>query len=858
MQIGNITFVLPWAMLLFLLFPVIIAISRGSLSHMPGWQKAISCAWRVLILAVFAVILAKPIITRTSSKICAATLIDTSKSIPGKSFEKTISWIDRLEKEKPENAELRHFAFADRIIPLSEKEYKKMPSIAEGKIDDKNTNIAGAVFHATSLMPQDCDRRISVITDGRDTVSDLEKLPAELAKAGIRIFPVEPVKTKVSEIILEEMMVPPNVKTSSPFNVRAVVHSSDRVAVTVLISDSFEGKEPELLEELEMELEEGPNTITFTPQVREEGKHVIRAEILNTSMTELFEENNIFESALFAQGPNKVLYVEGEPSRGSHLRSALGAAGYKVSMEGTSSLAKGGYLDDFDAIFLSDVAFHKLPGGAFAKIKSYTAGGGIFVFTGGKKSYQMGGYRGTPFEPYLPVSMDVEEEVQKVSTAVILVLDKSGSMSGLPVQMAREAAKASVAVLDPETMVEVISFDSSPNRLFHMQKAKNKMMINSFISQIYSGGGTNIISALNTAYNDMVPVQAKKKHIVLLTDGQSSKIGIESLLSKASSNNMTISTIGLGKSVDRAFLEKIAVETGGKAYFTSNPKALPRLFMQEMRVVAPPAVVEGVLDVLVKKSTPFISKVGGKLPYVRGYNLTSARGGRAQTVLVSDRKDPVMAMWKQGKGWVVAFTPDVKSRWGAPWVGWKLFGKFWAELIRSLSGKEKKEEEKGGKINVSVEGDKVTVAVDLVDEASGEFIDGASGSGAFSRLDDKEGTEFKLEQTAPGHYRGEFHIKDYGAYFVRTSMKAGDGAYAEKANTSLNIPYPTEYRKIGTDSDMLELIAKATSGRLNPAPADIWAREGSDIEHEQNLWPWLILLLLCMIPLDIAIRRLPF
>ncbi len=52
--------------------------------------------------------------------------------------------------------------------------------------------------------------------------------------------------------------------------------------------------------------------------------------------------------------------------------------------------------------------------------------------------------------------------------------------------------------------------------------------------------------------------------------------------------------------------------------------------------------------------------------------------------------------------------------------------------------------------------------------------------------------------------------------------------------------------------------ARKTSGRLDAPVAEIWSPAGSGIETSQPLWPWLVLLLLVLLPLDIAIRRLPF
>jgi len=852
----GISFSFPWAFLILIVSPLIVYISIKSLSHMSKLHLAISTAWRILVLTIFSAALANPFIKSHQQKICMAVLVDVSESIPSDSFGKTKSIVDSIEKSKPKGSPLFLMAFADRAIPISKMDLEKAPLIFEKKLDRSKTNILSSIHQAEALIPRDCTRRLVIFTDGNDTERNPSTIADNLSSSGIEIIPF-PARgeTEKSEIIVENIITPESVKINSPFTSTIEISSSKKNPATIRLFDIPEKHEPTLLEQREVELNEGKNSIKFTPSVSIEGKHILRAEVDAPQTAELFTTNNEFYAGFMANAPEEILYIEGEPSRGGYLRSALSKNGYSVKMLSPSFLSSGN-LENFEAVFLSDIPYNELPSPSFGKIKAYVHGGGIFVFSGGKNSYGVGGYRGSPFESFLPVSMDVEKELQKPQSAVVMALDKSGSMSGTPIKMLREAAKASIATLDPDTLVGIISFDYSPTKLVKIQPAKNKFMIESLISKLTAGGGTNILSALQMAYDEIAPVKARKKHILLMTDGQSSHIGIEQILLKSAGHGITISTIGLGSNVDRGFLEKIAVSTGGKSYFTSNPENLPRFMIQDMRIVTPPAIVEGVIDVKVQKYLPFIGKIGGNFPYLRGYNLTSSKGGSAITCLVSEKNDPILAMWRQGKGWVVAFTSDVKSRWGAPWVGWNSFGKFWVELIRFLAGKEKKEKEEIGKIETTIDGKRVLVSIDLIDEAREEFVTGAYAEGTFFRFGDSSQKTFKLEETAPGHYTGDFLIDDYGSYFVNLEISTNSG-FIKKGSTTLNIPYPLEYRKIGANNEILHLISEKTTQKKEWKIDKIWSKPRKDIEYKKSIRDLLILLLLLMIPIDIAIRRLP-
>ncbi len=146
--------------------------------------------------------------------------------------------------------------------------------------------------------------------------------------------------------------------------------------------------------------------------------------------------------------------------------------------------------------------------------------GGGFLFAGGENGYGLGGWYHTTIERILPVRMDAEKRRDEPEVAMALVIDRSGSMQGLPLEMAKQAAKATADTLAADDLLEVIAFDSQPTRIVRMTPAKHRARIQSDIARIQAGGGTEIFSALDAAYQALSTTRAKKKHVILLTDGQ--------------------------------------------------------------------------------------------------------------------------------------------------------------------------------------------------------------------------------------------------------------------------------------------------------------------------------------------------
>jgi len=196
---------------------------------------------------------------------------------------------------------------------------------------------------------------------------------------------------------------------------------------------------------------------------------------------------------------------------------------------------------------LSDVARGALGDKRMNALDAFVRAGGGLLVAGGAQSFGAGGYAGSPLEPILPVRLDLPEKLDEATLALALVIDKSGSMSGPKMELTKEAARATAEMMPPSDLIAVIVFDSQATPVVRLQRAANRARILSDISRIQASGGTNILAGLREAVDELLSARARKKHVILLSDGQSGYDGITDLLETAAGAPITVSAVGVGE-----------------------------------------------------------------------------------------------------------------------------------------------------------------------------------------------------------------------------------------------------------------------------------------------------------------------
>jgi uncharacterized protein YegL len=174
---------------------------------------------------------------------------------------------------------------------------------------------------------------------------------------------------------------------------------------------------------------------------------------------------------------------------------------------------------------------------------------------------------------------------------VVLILDRSGSMSGRKIADAKIAAKAFLDFTDDIDRVGLITFsrDVKIESDLEFMNSANKDILKSKIDsfKVSAAGTTNIYDAIKTS-NELLLDSAREDIPlveVLLTDGRHNypalpDAAFESLAEETRANGITIYTIGLGIDVDTERLEMLADITGGEYYFAPTSEELRDIFIE--------------------------------------------------------------------------------------------------------------------------------------------------------------------------------------------------------------------------------------------------------------------------------------
>src|SRR5881296_3670045 len=117
-------------------------------------------------------------------------------------------------------------------------------------------------------------------------------------------------------------------------------------------------------------------------------------------------------------------------------------------------------MQSYDAIFISNVAAGDLGADRQKLLESAVRDFGVgLVCVGGDQSFAAGGYRNTPLETTLPVSMELDSKKVLPSGAVVLVMHGMEFANGN--QVARDCAQGVLAALAPQDQLGLIMWDGT-------------------------------------------------------------------------------------------------------------------------------------------------------------------------------------------------------------------------------------------------------------------------------------------------------------------------------------------------------------------------------------------------------------
>ena len=832
--------------LLLLLLPAYIAliylIDRRGGRRSRRIKHRVARVMRCLLTCLCVLALAAPSVVLPGGQQAVWILADASASARGMQDQMTQSVRTALEnKDASVNAGV--IAFGGNAMvekPLAQDGTYNGVTTA---VDAQASDLSSALTLASALLPEDAQGRIVVLSDG--ATEDVRAAAQQLAARGVTVDYQSFSGDALPDAQISQLNVPSRVYQGQSFTVTVQVTANHDTTGTLVL---YQNRTP--VSSREVTLRRGDNTFTFRDTAADTGVVTYEARLISEG--DSCAQNDSMGGYVYVQGAPKLLLVEGRQGEGSEMAAMLSAAAMQYETVLPAQLPYDAeQLRQYDGVVLVNVDYDAADEEQWAALDSAVRvlGRGLTVI-GGDSSYALGGYRGSKLEEMLPVTIDVRNKLDLPSLALMLVIDKSGSMTDgmfgtTRLELAKEAAMRAAEVLTPNDQVGVIAFDDAAKWVVNLQKAEDVEAIQNQIGTIRPGGGTAFFTALYEATYALMNAQAQQKHIIFLTDGEAGDTGYLQLCDIMQQNDITLTTVAVGSGADQATLRTLAQQGGGRAYAANEFDNLPKIFTKETYLVSGSYVQNRTFTPVITEQSALTDFDG--FPQLSGY-LAATEKSLAAVSLMSDREDPILAWWQYGAGRVVAFMADSRGAWTSEFLQWDQAAAFYGGMAAfTLPG-----EEREGQLTTERQGDALRIVYTAPEGAQ----TGLSTS-VTALLPDGTQTQLALQESAPGVYEGEIAAAQLGAYALRVEQRDASGELQRVMEGGAVNGYSGEYDLRNQNAEStLPYLSALTGGREITDSAEMLKSTHAVVRARRDLTQPLLWALMVLLLCDIALRRL--
>ena len=441
----------------------------------------------------------------------------------------------------------------------------------------------------------------------------------------------------------------------------------------------------------------GVTRATFRVTPEEPGFHTFRVVV--EAARDTFDPNDRADANTIVKGEPRVLIAAGDQQVGAELVAALTAQGQLVDAvvpelipEDLTGLAA------FDSIVLVDVPRMRLSDRQLAALQVFVRdlGRGL-VAIGGPRSYGAGGYTKTPLEETLPVDMGVRDREKQPDVALVVVIDKSGSMdachcnsfdqgggsamSGVrKTDIGKEAILRAAAALTARDQLGVVAFDEAAHWVVKTEPLGDITDLQGTLAGHPSGRPDQ---HLRRARAGGAVARAGDRHPPPHhpADG---RLVAQRRVQRHRRPDEGRRDHPLDRRRRRwlGTIARAARATGRRALLqrgqpVQHPGHLPEGDAAGLR----PADRRGA--VLPDPDGCLADPARARRGVARRSSATTARrpSRRPRRCWYRTATIPLLAQWQYGLGRSVAWTSDATGRWAKAWLGWQGFSRFFSQAV---------------------------------------------------------------------------------------------------------------------------------------------------------------------------------
>lgn len=756
---------------------------------------------RAAIVATLLLALADPVVPRPAETV--AVLADVSDSV-GDAALRAAAGLD-----VPEGVRLDVWHYAGEPSEASDLDAAAAQGLNVGR-----TDLGRALAAATARNVG----RVLVIGDGLDTEGDPVSARPDVP---VDVMPVE----SVENLRLATVRAPLRAAPGSTVRLELAL-TSDRAGpalVEIRLGDT-------VVHERRVEVPTGRSTVPVRITLPETGPARIEASVRAPWTQPTRDDALALDVDLESRDP---VWVVGDPAFAELLEAQglpvrrMTPGEMRLPIDAGAVVLRGSAAD-FTARQLEALA-------------DWVNDGGGLLMTGGPESFGLGGWYRTPVEAVLPVDSDLRSEVQVPLLAMVMVLDRSGSMAGgapSKIALARQGAAEVVELAFERDQLGLIAFDDDRDWVFELRPAtaRGKLEMLSAIRQLGTGGGTILGPALVEAIDALRDSDASIKHLIVLSDGRlydgqgpfgGDPVDLVGEVDAAREAGITLSTIAIGEQADFARLRALADAGDGRYYEALDVSTLPRIFAGEAMTVSRTLLRDdpGAPEV---RPHPLLAGSGGP-PAPNAYVATTLKPD-AEALWTYGDEEPLLAVRRQQLGRTAAFTSDLGGLAGA--LGsWPELPTVLGDLVRWLAARPER-----FAAQVRQDGEDTSLVVDAVED--GRFLDGLSLTARAG------GRERPLRAVGPGRYATDLPAAAAGEPIV---VSQGGEVVARARYLAQNPELRT-----GDGRAALERLAETSGGRVL-SPGDAW--DPGPAPRPRSLAPWALALAGTLFLLELVLRR---